>query len=64
MEYIIIYYIYRWNHGILPWSIYQNRALPLTLNFRKDTDFEIIFKFKIDPRSLMHVRVMETNEVN
>ena len=22
MEYIIIYYIYRWNHGILPWSIY------------------------------------------
>ena len=24
MEYIIIYYIYRWNHGILPWSIYRS----------------------------------------
>ena len=23
MEYIIIYYIYRRNHGILPWSIYR-----------------------------------------
>ena len=27
MEYIIIYYIYRWNHGILPWSIYRHLSI-------------------------------------
>ena len=53
MEYIIIYYIYRWNHGILPWSIYQEFFIYFDYLdfvvytrgiFRKSTFFNVLTK--------------------